>query len=410
MAKAVGDETTVVDCLGDSASANTTLGHWREALRCAEEALAIADRTGYRWGTGYAMAWVPAPAFQLGQLDRAGEVTEAMMAFGEELGSTLVTTGAYMARGELGIYRSQPSAAEALAEARRLEGRIGDITTLLDIVHWQGVLALSLGREEEGRLALEEALPLTSARPNYGARILCLLAEAAVRRGDLAEARRRLEEARALPSPGPWAARARARLARASADHYLAWELANEGLGQAYNSGERLRVIELLELVAVLCADEGRHMESARLLGAAGADRQRIGYARFVPDQAEVDEARAKAEAALGAAGLATALAEGASLPLDEAVAQLQRGRGPRNRPSFGWASLTPTERTVVELVSAGLSNDEIGGRMFVSTATVKTHLHHIFAKLGVANRRQLACTARGDDHLARAMLPEAPT
>jgi ATP/maltotriose-dependent transcriptional regulator MalT len=35
---------------------------------------------------------------------------------------------------------------------------------------------------------------------------------------------------------------------------------------------------------------------------------------------------------------------------------------------------------------------------MFVSTATVKTHLHHIFGKLGVANRRELARCAGGGD------------
>ena len=75
--------------------------------------------------------------------------------------------------------------------------------------------------------------------------------------------------------------------------------------------------------------------------------------------------------------------------------AYARRGRGQRGRPSFGWASLTPTERRVVELVVEGLTNAEIGERMFVSTATVKSHLNHIFDKLGVTNRRQLAAAAR---------------
>ena len=97
---------------------------------------------------------------------------------------------------------------------------------------------------------------------------------------------------------------------------------------------------------------------------------------------------------ALGAPRLASALSEGESNSLDEAVAYFQRGRGRRDRPSAGWASLTPAERAVVELVVGGLSNEEIAARMFVSTATVKTHLHLIFAKLGVANRRRLACAA----------------
>jgi DNA-binding NarL/FixJ family response regulator len=41
-----------------------------------------------------------------------------------------------------------------------------------------------------------------------------------------------------------------------------------------------------------------------------------------------------------------------------------------------------------------GLSNPEIGSRLFMSRGTVKTHLSHIYAKLGVANRTELATLA----------------
>lgn len=56
---------------------------------------------------------------------------------------------------------------------------------------------------------------------------------------------------------------------------------------------------------------------------------------------------------------------------------------------------MTPTERSVVELVVDGLTNAEIGARMLVSEATVKSHLNHVFGKLDVANRRELAGAAR---------------
>jgi DNA-binding CsgD family transcriptional regulator len=49
----------------------------------------------------------------------------------------------------------------------------------------------------------------------------------------------------------------------------------------------------------------------------------------------------------------------------------------------------------VAELVVDGLTNAEIAARMLVSTAPVKSHLNHIFAKFGVANGRQLAAAAR---------------
>ena len=60
------------------------------------------------------------------------------------------------------------------------------------------------------------------------------------------------------------------------------------------------------------------------------------------------------------------------------------RSRGARLRPATGWPSLTPTEREVVALVAEGLSNPEVADRLFMSRSTVKTHLNHVFAKLGV--------------------------
>ena len=71
--------------------------------------------------------------------------------------------------------------------------------------------------------------------------------------------------------------------------------------------------------------------------------------------------------------------AEGAALSTDEAIAYAQRGRAQRKRPTSGWASLTPTERDVVRLVSEGLANNDIATRLFVSPRTVQTHLTHVY-------------------------------
>jgi len=105
------------------------------------------------------------------------------------------------------------------------------------------------------------------------------------------------------------------------------------------------------------------------------------------------EEATARARDALGA-GYAPERAAGAALTLEEATALAFRGESRPPRPPSGWASLTPAELRVVDLVTAGLSNPEIGERLFISRRTVQTHLSRVFAKLGVTNRAELAALA----------------
>ena len=103
--------------------------------------------------------------------------------------------------------------------------------------------------------------------------------------------------------------------------------------------------------------------------------------------------------AALGDNDFDEAWAEGAALSTEEAIAYAQRGRGERKRPASGWASLTPTERDVVRLVGEGLGNKDVAARLFVSPRTVESHLTHVYTKLGLSSRVQLAqeATRRGD-------------
>ena len=61
------------------------------------------------------------------------------------------------------------------------------------------------------------------------------------------------------------------------------------------------------------------------------------------------------------------------------------------NRPAFGWGSLTDTERRIADLVAQGLSNREVASQVFLSAHTVAFHLRHIFWKLDVGSRVELA-------------------
>ena len=62
--------------------------------------------------------------------------------------------------------------------------------------------------------------------------------------------------------------------------------------------------------------------------------------------------------------------------------------------PSPALAELTSREREVMALVAEGLTNAEIGERLFMSPATARTHVSRILTKLGARDRTQLVVMA----------------
>ena len=63
----------------------------------------------------------------------------------------------------------------------------------------------------------------------------------------------------------------------------------------------------------------------------------------------------------------------------------------PRAAGTEGLAALSPREREIAELVAEGLTNREIGARLFLSEKTIETHLTRVFQKLGLRSRAQVA-------------------
>jgi DNA-binding CsgD family transcriptional regulator len=158
----------------------------------------------------------------------------------------------------------------------------------------------------------------------------------------------------------------------------------HEALTLRETHGLRLACLDSLDALAALSLRRGNPQIAARLIGAADRGRADCGYPRAMPD----GDLRGKLDQAV--------VAEGRAMDLDEAVAYARRARGARPRLTSGWASLTATEREVVKVAAEGLNNPEIAKRLFISRSTVKTHLAHVYAKLGVANRTELASVNAG--------------
>jgi DNA-binding CsgD family transcriptional regulator len=187
-------------------------------------------------------------------------------------------------------------------------------------------------------------------------------------------------------------------LARHEGDLDGACAEAHRALAVAEPAGLHLRTIDHLHLVAALAHQRGQTTMAARLFAAVTTERARIGYvACELPDREAVDAIATDVRAANPAAWT-----EGEVMAFTEAVDYARRSRGERVRPSVGWGSLTPTEQRVAAIVAQGRSNDDVARHLFMSVATVKTHLTHIYAKTGVTNRAELAARLPGSGNTPR--------
>jgi predicted ATPase/DNA-binding CsgD family transcriptional regulator len=220
------------------------------------------------------------------------------------------------------------------------------------------------------------------------------LAQVALAHGDLTAAREWADIAVSTMSGGHLAAAlaTRARVALAEGDSELAERHARAGLTCAAEVHAFLAVPDILECLAgVVGADTGSEREAARLFGSAQAIRNRTSLVRFKIYDAGYESSVTTVRNALEREEFDRAWDEGATLSTSEAISYALRGHTGRKRPASGWTSLTPTELDVARLVAEGLTSKDVAARLFVSPRTVQTHLTHIYAKLGVSSRVQLA-------------------
>ncbi|MFI8998945.1 LuxR C-terminal-related transcriptional regulator [Streptomyces sp. NPDC053542] len=164
---------------------------------------------------------------------------------------------------------------------------------------------------------------------------------------------------------------------------------------------ERYGVAYCAEVLAWDAAEDGRYARAAWVLGVAQGVWRSVGATMFgMRAWLEVhDRVVAAARRALGDCGYDRLFEQGLRLPLDRAVQLiLADAESPTVAPRRtadgrvpGGEALTRREREVAALVADGLSNREIAERLVISKRTADAHVEHIFTKLGVSSRTEIA-------------------
>jgi predicted ATPase/DNA-binding CsgD family transcriptional regulator len=317
---------------------------------------------------------------------------------------------AYFLRGFLAVLKADAMAArpplqQAVATAREL----GQPTLLSQALAMASIAENLAGDSGSARRLLDDCAVVTTGLDDFPARISLLQARAlnGFFQGDI-------EAVKAAASEG-------VRLSRKVGDLYsLEMMLANAG-GTALITGDleqakgfysealeiaqriddRVAQYALLDGLGCVAAGSGQARLAAHLIGAAEAVRTQAG-ASLIPFLAPlIAMAEESASAALGASKFQAEMNTGKRLNRDEAI-RLALGEPTRNGhlippPLAGEGRvgvlplLAKREADVARLVAEGLSNKQIGTRLFISERTVDSHVRSILNKLGFNSRAQIA-------------------
>ena len=399
LARELDDRWRLSHILGWQAIASMTVGDHAAIAATAHEGCALADAIGDESNARLnRLAMAAAPTYR-------GEVARAIAPLRDVLAEATAAHDLFCRSVAL------LSLTFALAWHGDVEGALGvadeyvvDQADTGEFVEDYGYSALGLiklmaGDATAAHEAYEAALlrtPLTPATVST----YVLTAIPMLLCGDVAGARKRADEVVAMSTGVSLvpALAARARVGIALGDMDQAELDAREALEVAAESHGHMLVADTLECLAQLAIEAMNLKEGARLLGAAEGARQQSGVARFKVYQSEYENILESARERLGDSDFRNFWDEGSSLTIEEAIAYVRRGRGERRRASSGWSALTRAELEVVQQVKEGLPNKDIAARLFISPRTVQAHLTHIYTKLGLTSRVQLAqeATRRG--------------
>jgi DNA-binding CsgD family transcriptional regulator len=298
-----------------------------------------------------------------GNWPRAAAYADEAMLLADQIGLRQIQSGARSAAAMVAALTGRPEQARALAEAGLAASRAAkEVTFAAHNLAVLGYLELSLGNPAAADSHLRGLSDLY-ARMGYGNvgvnPYLPNAIEAALALGERARAESLLSQLERGAGDNPWARAAGLRCRGIIAAVTRRPAAAVTALRQAAQAHEHSQ-------------DPFEHARTLLALGnALRRDNQR----------------RAAREALEQARGVFARL--GAPVWAEQAARDLASVSG---RPP-GDTGLTETERRVAELVARGGTNREVAARLVVSERTVATHLTHIYAKLGLRSRTELART-----------------
>jgi predicted ATPase/DNA-binding CsgD family transcriptional regulator len=310
---------------------------------------------------------------------------------------------AYFVRGFLAVLQNDPAAARpALDSAAAVARAAGRKDVLSQSLAMASIAAATAGDRAGSRRLLDEARVTAGGLDDLGTTLLLHQAQAlnGLIDGDLGAVRS--------------AAAHGARLSREAGDGYshemmllnqgfaalmagdrrAAGQWLAEGLGIARQLDDRVAQCHLLGGLACCAAGARQPRLAAQLFGAMESIRAEAG-ARLNAGMAPVlAQAAASVTTALGPPKFEAEFKAGQQLGRD-AAARLALGEAaPSSATAAGHADagiLGQRENDVARLVADGLSNKEIGTRLFISERTVESHVRNIMNKLGFSSRAQIA-------------------
>ena len=398
LARATGDHWNMMYVKLNIGWSHMICGHEDEGEAALAEALPLIEQLNSHEGRAWYWISKSITPFWAADFDRARECAERALTASRQIGEPATEGVADALIGAIDTARGDPAAAVARLEA----GRARMIAAGAKFgLHYNGTFLAqaraALGDLPMARSGLER---IVASGADFGWTLgwaTAALADVLRISGDLPEAEARarqtleIAERMQVPSLVGVAKEQLARLAVARAEPGTAENLLHQAISAYLESGARRYLPQALDVLADIAACLESREEAARILAAARRARDELGLTRSPHDIARLSELERALREQLGDAGFDAAYETGTQLSPSEAVTWVRHARGERKRPSRGWESLTPTELRVVDLVAEGLTNPQIGERMFISRGTVKVHLSHIFAKLNIAGRAELA-------------------